>query len=488
VPLPAAAGPPPSPPPSPPPTTSPPPANPVYTSPATGITYIYNTSMATHEEAGRACKQQGGALVTYISAARQAEVETALRQRYVLRADLQPFYWLGLAVKRFDFWPTFSWPSGAVLKSGAYQHWGRYGPGQHPEPNNVFPPEDCAGANASQAYDGSWGWSDEDCATRAPFVCEVAPPVPPPPSPGPPTQLLGYTTTASSSATAAARYVYNASQVDYMVARAGCAALRGTLAVFNSLSEQAEVEAALVRQGALAQPFYRTYWLGYQVTSVWPKFAAADGKTVVYKHWGRGQPDKATGMEMCAAANASLAYQGAWGWSDEPCGRKMAFVCKLPPYTPPPSPRPPPPSFTASTPPPSPPNLPNAPVWPPPGPPPPPSPRPPRPSPPSPPPPPPPSPSPYPPGPPPPSPRPPPPEPITANKKPVTASSTGSTAAGGGKPPPPSSSSSTGKGPAPQRQPPGSPPPRAGSRKPPPQNPPPVKYKARPAPAGKAKG
>jgi hypothetical protein len=358
--------------------------NPVYVSPSTGITYVYNSSRMRFYDAANTCRQHlGGYLVMYLSAARQYEIEMVFRQRYVLRPEMDPFYWIGLAVKKFDFWPAFSWSSGSPLGARAYSHWGRYGPGQHPEPNNVFPPEDCAVANYTQAYDGTWGWSDEDCEMEAPFMCEVPLPTPPPPTPAPPAKLLGYTTTSISSSTGGARYVYNSSQLDYFAAKATCASMRGTLVVYNSLQEQNEVEQSLIKQGALEQPYYKFYWMGYQVLTMWPSFtAAASGST--YRHWGRMQPDQKTGLELCAGANYSLIYQGAWGWSDEPCGLRAPFICKLPPYSPPPrlSSPPPAPKGDRGQPPSLPAFPPFAPVSPPPSPPAPPSPRPPRPSPP----------------------------------------------------------------------------------------------------------
>jgi hypothetical protein len=43
-----------------------------------------------------------------------------------------------------------SWVSGPAPASVGYSQWGVYNPGQHLEPNNIFYPENCAGANHSQ--------------------------------------------------------------------------------------------------------------------------------------------------------------------------------------------------------------------------------------------------------------------------------------------------------------------------------------------------
>ena len=54
--------------------------------------------------------------------------------------------------------------------------------GSYLEPNNLMPPEYCAGANSSQTAgedatdvrpDGAGLWEDRNCAERHPFICEV---------------------------------------------------------------------------------------------------------------------------------------------------------------------------------------------------------------------------------------------------------------------------------------------------------------------------
>jgi hypothetical protein len=47
-------------------------------------------------------------------------------------------------------------------------------PGTHREPNNIFGGEFCAGANATEAFMGLWGWADANCDLRFPYICEIA--------------------------------------------------------------------------------------------------------------------------------------------------------------------------------------------------------------------------------------------------------------------------------------------------------------------------
>jgi hypothetical protein len=37
-----------------------------------------------------------------------------------------------------------------AIYKGNYQHWGTYQPGKRLEPNNMVPPENCAGSNTTQ--------------------------------------------------------------------------------------------------------------------------------------------------------------------------------------------------------------------------------------------------------------------------------------------------------------------------------------------------
>jgi hypothetical protein len=50
----------------------------------------------------------------------------------------------------------------------------RLRPGTHREPNNISGREMCGGANATQAYEGLWGWADANCDLPMPYICELS--------------------------------------------------------------------------------------------------------------------------------------------------------------------------------------------------------------------------------------------------------------------------------------------------------------------------
>ena len=75
--------------------------------------------------------------------------------------------------------PAFFWldPTVTPLTAiTAYKHWGT--PATAPrEPNNLFSPENCGGANASTAYQNAWGWADYMCTSEFVYMCRwVRPP------------------------------------------------------------------------------------------------------------------------------------------------------------------------------------------------------------------------------------------------------------------------------------------------------------------------
>jgi hypothetical protein len=307
-------------------------------SPQNLFSYFYNNTAAPYKEALASCQSmgKGATLVQYPSFGRQYEIEDVFARRGVI-GPARPTYWMGLRVTTFDFWPNFTWANGRPLGNGAYEHWGIFKAGYHMEPNNVFPPEDCACANRTQVYDKAWGWSDARCTMALPFICEVPPSAPPPPSPTPPAVILGYTTAATTSLTNGQRYVLNSTLLDFYAAQAACVRTGGNLVVYSSQGEQAEVENALKQQGGFAALGLKFYWIGYRVYAKWPAFVpiVASNVSITYTHWGVMQPqglrepNAFTGLELCAGANGSQVYGGAWGWSDENCGLKAPFVCRL---------------------------------------------------------------------------------------------------------------------------------------------------------------
>ena len=108
----------------------------------------------------------------------QREVEQYYIKNGYLFPKYHQFYWLGLSTLTTEP-QEFSWldPTSGQLSSTAYQHWGQGAPGNPPdmgsEPNNYLGDEKCGGANYSQSYDDAWGWSDEQCGTRAIFMCRL---------------------------------------------------------------------------------------------------------------------------------------------------------------------------------------------------------------------------------------------------------------------------------------------------------------------------
>ena len=223
-------------------------------------------------------------LVVYATLGEQQEVENAFMKRGWFADPSTRFYWMGLAVAPYSSWPKFVWVSSESPDDTRYSHWGVFMPGQHQEPNNIFREEYCAGANRSEAYGGVFGWSDENCARPSIFMCEIEQKSPPPPSPFP----------------------------------------------------QKEVEKYFVGQGTLNTSLAtRNYWLGYQVISNWPRFEPVAPSATGYTHWGtyqpgfRKEPNQVSAPELCACANSTEVYGGAWGWADAPCALQLPFICML---------------------------------------------------------------------------------------------------------------------------------------------------------------
>lgn len=164
-----------------------------------------------------------------------------------------------------------------------YSRWGTYMPGSHQEPNNIFPAEDCAGANATQAFGGTWGWADINCYRTAPYICEVPFPSPPPPSPSPPYASgseYASIATEDSSPGRGSSYLWNPDDYNYAEAANACSDVGGQLVGYSSLQEQTLVEDGFREQGLFLE---RTtaYWMGLRVDpalgSAWPRFTWEDG-------------------------------------------------------------------------------------------------------------------------------------------------------------------------------------------------------------------
>jgi hypothetical protein len=219
-------------------------------------------------------------------------------------------------------WPRFSWIDGSPGPNNrTYGHWGYYMPQNILEPNNIFPPESCAGANYTQAYEGAWAWSDTRCSLAAPFICK--------------TLNLGafhYTSPGSGST-----YVFNNTPVTQSAAAQACKDYGAAPVSFKSLDEQLEVEAHFLGTGRLLADAHKAYWLGLKAAS-WPAWAWVD-KTAgaynpgLYNNWFLGggvtEPNNLAPPELCVVANASEVQRDAWGWADTSCGGRFPYMCKV---------------------------------------------------------------------------------------------------------------------------------------------------------------
>jgi hypothetical protein len=168
----------------------------MYTSPTTGNTFSFNAHPKNQSDAEYACNEAGGHLASYADVFEQAEVEKYFADEGVLMAAYHKAYWLGLVAipppaasvasarpsspggQQTPFaswrWLDFLPPPGR----STYQHWGTLtlaNGKSRVEPNNLAPPEACAAANASQAYDdpAAWGWADANCALKLPSICKL---------------------------------------------------------------------------------------------------------------------------------------------------------------------------------------------------------------------------------------------------------------------------------------------------------------------------
>jgi hypothetical protein len=134
-----------------------------------------------------------------------------------------------------------------------------------------------------------FGWSDENCARTALFICETLTFAPPPPSPMPPESLDYYFNPGKGSVTKNTTYVLYNQPLPYFKAMKFCADTGGHLTVYNSLLEQREVEKYYIGLGVLgATRTAANYWIGYRVISTWPNFVPVS-PTTIYTHWGTYQ-------------------------------------------------------------------------------------------------------------------------------------------------------------------------------------------------------
>jgi hypothetical protein len=81
-------------------------------------------------------------------------------------------YWIGLRQRAGNRWNftdiTITSPSFRT-----YSHWGTNVPSNTSEPNNYFGNERCGVANATEEFDGAWGWADHSCNQTFVHVCRI---------------------------------------------------------------------------------------------------------------------------------------------------------------------------------------------------------------------------------------------------------------------------------------------------------------------------
>nr|XP_043877888.1 uncharacterized protein LOC122766789 isoform X1 [Solea senegalensis] len=127
-------------------------------------------------------------------------------------------------------------------------------------------------------------WEDSSCVLRNPFFC--------------------YDGTASFSK----RFVFVAQELSWSDAQRHCRRRYTDLASVRNRDENTQMR----RQSS------RGAWIGLHRTRDW-----SDGSESSFRYWTSGQPDNARGKQSCVAAHLGNAGR----WSDEECGRSLAFVC-----------------------------------------------------------------------------------------------------------------------------------------------------------------
>jgi hypothetical protein len=346
----------------------------------TGSDYVLNTNKMSFNDAMSFCNNCGGLLASYDNMTEQRDVENCFvvslalagpsstacccgngcfaalyAARYTPGSQLHPplpalqedgwllprfhkFYWMGLASNvNGAIWPNFTWlDHGKAIYMGDYQHWGTLMPGRVLEPNNLVPPEVCAGSNLTAGiiryeeliFDGVGGWADQHCDEKHIFVCEI----------WPPQRFEPYVSGVSGY-----EFTLYTTTMNQSFAEIECNANGGHLASYTSAEEQFDVEQYYISNFWLLPAWHKAYWIGLYSESprTWPVFQWLDGApaptNTTYRHWGMLTPQSlqepnnfGRKPELCAVANASQAFDSptAWGWADQNCLLKFPFMCK----------------------------------------------------------------------------------------------------------------------------------------------------------------
>ena len=99
----------------------------------------------------------------------------------VIQPGYHTFYLMGINVTSANNWPKFTHVDATPAPNAtnsSYTNWGGYisdvtsEAEPVPEPNNLFPPEHCAGANYTESSGLPWMWSDTNCNAAWPFMCK----------------------------------------------------------------------------------------------------------------------------------------------------------------------------------------------------------------------------------------------------------------------------------------------------------------------------
>jgi hypothetical protein len=179
-------------------------------------------------------------------------------------------------------------------------------------------------------------------------------------------------------------YVFSTCGVPYKDAGAQCQQMGGLLTSWATPEEQADVEqyfiskvgawvhgrcagvycqaggrlhadlhadgghlssASLLPQGTLIPEFHKAYWFGLSKASsnaanfTWfdPYVVFQQNSGTSYSHWGtfvgpagsEPEPNNFKAPALCAVANFTEEYDGAWGWADTRCSTNFTFICKI---------------------------------------------------------------------------------------------------------------------------------------------------------------
>jgi hypothetical protein len=161
----------------------PPPIVMTYYSPTFNKTYVLNTTRMNNNDAEQFCRDNGGHMASWSSAAEQNEVEEYFTAPYKLLLPYMPQYWIGLRSKGGWSARGFQWLDQSLpapgLNASVYSNWGikkQAGKPDVQEPDNMFGSETCAVANWTQVVTSPlkvWGWSDTLCTGRYPVICTV---------------------------------------------------------------------------------------------------------------------------------------------------------------------------------------------------------------------------------------------------------------------------------------------------------------------------